>query len=194
MPTLHTMFKRGVNVSFNNTLFSPGTIVPMHKTTERLYLAAAELRKIKGQSQIARLLNESPQTVKNWETRGVSLPGALKAQTTLGVSAAWLLEGTGQMTSDGTSVPSGSIFDAMTQDERDFLENFRTLTDHDREKYLSEISAKAEEMRAYLAKHMQKAGLPAPKSAAERASSKASTTVEAAKQRKNKDAEDTEQH
>lgn len=165
------MFKHRVNVPFNNTLFSAGTIDPMHKTAERLYAAAAELKRVKGQSQVARLLNESPQTIKNWETRGVSQPGAIKAQAALGVNATWLLEGRGSMTSDGAG--SGeSIFDAMTPEERDFLENFRTLTDHDRERYLGEIATKAQEMRNYLAKHMQRAGLPAPKSAAERRAGK----------------------
>lgn len=69
----------------------------MHPVTERLYEAAQALRKISGQSAVARALNESPQTVKNWETRGVSKAGALKAEELLGVRAAWLMTGEGAM-------------------------------------------------------------------------------------------------
>ena len=69
----------------------------MHPVTERLYEAAQALRNISGQSAVARALNESPQTVKNWETRGVSKAGALKAEELLGVRAAWLFTGEGSM-------------------------------------------------------------------------------------------------
>lgn len=69
----------------------------MHEVTERLYKAALALRGISGQSALARLLNESPQTVKNWETRGVSKAGILKADEAIGARAAWLLTGEGPM-------------------------------------------------------------------------------------------------
>ena len=81
----------------------------MHPVTERLYQAAQAIRGISGQSAVARALNESPQTVKNWETRGVSKAGALKAEELIGVRAAWLLTGEGQMgggfTSNAKAVP-----------------------------------------------------------------------------------------
>lgn len=69
----------------------------MHDSTERLYQAARQLRDVSGQSAVARLLNESPQTVKNWETRGVSRSGAMKAEEVLGVRANWLISGEGEM-------------------------------------------------------------------------------------------------
>jgi SOS-response transcriptional repressor LexA len=75
----------------------------MHPVTERLYKAAQALRNISGQSAVARALNESPQTVKNWETRGVSKAGALKAEEFLGVRAAWLFTGEGSMGGGFTS-------------------------------------------------------------------------------------------
>lgn len=56
-----------------------------------------QVRGISGQSAVARLLNESPQTVKNWETRGVSRSGAMTAEVALGVRAAWILSGEGEM-------------------------------------------------------------------------------------------------
>jgi hypothetical protein len=69
----------------------------MHDSMLRLYQAAKQIKKIAGQSAVAALLSESPQTVNNWETRGVSTNGALKAQTKIGCNAHWLLTGAGSM-------------------------------------------------------------------------------------------------
>jgi phage repressor protein C with HTH and peptisase S24 domain len=82
---------------FNNECLAIPTISAMHSTAERLYKAAKELRDVDGQSAVARLLNESPQTVRNWEIRGVSRQGALKAQLVIGCDAYWLLGGDGNM-------------------------------------------------------------------------------------------------
>lgn len=80
----------------------------MHDSTERLYQAARQLRDVSGQSAVARLLNESPQTVKNWETRGVSRAGAMKAEEVLGVRANWLISGEGEMASLGGQVAAAA--------------------------------------------------------------------------------------
>lgn len=69
----------------------------MHIQMERLYQAAKELRGIEGLSEVALALDQSPQTVNNWERRGMSKIGALKAQTAFGCSATWLLTGEGSM-------------------------------------------------------------------------------------------------
>lgn len=69
----------------------------MHPTTERLYQAARELKKIVGQSAVAALIGESPQTVKNWESRGVSAQGAINAGAIIGCNVQWLKSGIGQM-------------------------------------------------------------------------------------------------
>lgn len=69
----------------------------MHPQMERLYLAARELRKVQGQSELARALNTSPQTIHNWESRGVSKQGMLLAQRIVGCSASWLETGNGPM-------------------------------------------------------------------------------------------------
>ncbi len=69
----------------------------MNKQMERLYEAAKTLKGITGKSALARTINESPQTVKNWETRGVSKPGLLKAQKSIGCSAEWVETGEGPM-------------------------------------------------------------------------------------------------
>lgn len=69
----------------------------MHESMERLYQAMKELKKIEGQTNVALFFNESPQTVKNWEYRGVSKAGVLAASRELGVSPTWLQKGQGEM-------------------------------------------------------------------------------------------------
>lgn len=69
----------------------------MHIQMKRLYEAAKALRGIEGQSDIARALNASPQTINNWEARGMSKPGMLRAQLIFGCSATWLDRGEGPM-------------------------------------------------------------------------------------------------
>ncbi|PIT10707.1 hypothetical protein BGI40_01595 [Snodgrassella communis] len=71
--------------------------VSMENSTARLYQAAKKLKGLINPSQIARALNTSPQTVKNWESRGMSKEGLLKAQHVIGVSAHWLETGEGNM-------------------------------------------------------------------------------------------------
>lgn len=65
---------------------------------ERLYKAAKDLRGVTGQTNVADLLGQSPQTVKNWESRGVSKTGAITAQEKIGCSAAWITHNSGTMT------------------------------------------------------------------------------------------------
>ena len=84
-----------------------GTLGAMHPSTARLYEAARQLRQAVGQSNVARLLNETPQTVKNWETRGVSDSGAIKAEGVIGCRAYWLSTGEGDMLDAGSPSPKG---------------------------------------------------------------------------------------
>lgn len=70
---------------------------PMNEKTARLYKAAEELKGIKGQSAIARLLNKSPQVMNNWEARGISSAGMIEAAEKLGCSVEWLKTGKGDM-------------------------------------------------------------------------------------------------
>ena len=72
----------------------------MHETMKRLYEAAKELKGIDGrgaQSELARLFNSSPQTLKNWESRGISNQGMIDAAKVLGISVSWLQSGAGEM-------------------------------------------------------------------------------------------------
>lgn len=110
---LNATFKRKSNVPFNNTVFKVGRIPRMsdplmHPSMARLYQAAKELKDVTGQSAVGRLLNASPQTIKNWEIRGVSKTGAITAQEIVGCSASWVLDGTGHVTAMARD--SGSIY------------------------------------------------------------------------------------
>ena len=58
----------------------------MNEKTARLYEAAEKLKGIKGQSNLARFLNKSPQTLNNWESRGVSSKGLIEAAKAIGAS------------------------------------------------------------------------------------------------------------
>lgn len=97
MTTLNTVFKQKSNTMLNNGLFSWHTVGAMHETMKRLYAAAELLKHVTGQSAVARLLNASPQTVKNWEARGVSKQGMLDAEQLIGCRSSWVRTGDGDM-------------------------------------------------------------------------------------------------
>lgn len=69
----------------------------MNAQMERLYLAAKDLRGADKPAPVAVLLNESPQTLTNWEKRGISKRGILDAARIIGCSALWLETGRGEM-------------------------------------------------------------------------------------------------
>jgi len=82
----------------------------MNTQMERLYSAAKELKGLIGQSALARALNTSPQTVHNWELRGISKQGLLLAQRIIGCSAQWVETGLGPMNiGSGQNVKSAPI-------------------------------------------------------------------------------------
>lgn len=82
----------------------------MNTQMERLYSAAKELKGLNGQSALARALNTSPQTVHNWELRGISKQGLLLAQRIIGCSAQWVETGLGPMNiGSGQNVKSAPI-------------------------------------------------------------------------------------
>jgi phage repressor protein C with HTH and peptisase S24 domain len=97
----------------------------MHPQMERLYRAAKELRGINSKADLARALNHSFQTVKNWETRGISKAGMLSAQAELGCSATWLETGEGDMTMASLAtgplygLPPGTFRPVVVVDEND---------------------------------------------------------------------------
>ena len=91
------MFNRQSITACNTPCLVLPTIGPMHESAARLYDAARVLANTEGQSNVARLLNLSPQVMKNWESRGVSFEGAISAEKVLGVSPAWIVENAGTM-------------------------------------------------------------------------------------------------
>lgn len=78
----------------------------------RLYEAAKQLKGLTTQSEVARFFNLSSQTVNNWETRGISRGGLLRAQQQLGCSATWLEFGEGAMQFAGHAEESGANADS----------------------------------------------------------------------------------
>jgi hypothetical protein len=87
-----------VNIACINKPFNAGTIAAMHPSYIRLLAAAKEAtantkQPISRPSDLARHMTESPQRIHNWQVRGVSKEGALKAETLYGVSANYVLEG-----------------------------------------------------------------------------------------------------
>lgn len=95
------MFNNSVNGMCNTSCLVQPIISDMHIQMERLYQAAKELRGIATQAELARALNQSSQTVKNWEARGISKAGLVKAQADIGVSVTWLETGSGPMAVGG---------------------------------------------------------------------------------------------
>jgi hypothetical protein len=69
-----------------------------HASIRRLYSVAAQAGD-DAPAKVARRLNISAQTINNWEARGISQNGSVKAQDVYGCSAVWLVSGKGaQMT------------------------------------------------------------------------------------------------
>lgn len=81
--------------------------LPMHPTMQRLYEAAGTLLGVRGQSQVATIIQESAQTVNNWETRGISSRGAIKASRLVGCNPDWVLTGEGDMKGQKETASSG---------------------------------------------------------------------------------------
>lgn len=67
------------------------TVKDTHPTMQRLYLATGL-----NPADIALKLNESPQTINNWDKRGISKNGALKACTKFNIDFGWLMSGNGE--------------------------------------------------------------------------------------------------
>lgn len=91
------MFKKKANAMFINTSFTHENIRAMHETMVRLYEAAKKLKGLDTPTEVARVLNQSQQTINNWERRGMSQGGMLRAQAEIGCSATWLQTGTPPM-------------------------------------------------------------------------------------------------
>lgn len=85
-------------------------MLKMHDQAMRLYLAAKQMRELDRLSDVARLLEISPQTLKNWEERGISSDGMLKAQKLIGCNANWLATGVGTMRNDRNMSETTAVY------------------------------------------------------------------------------------
>lgn len=110
MPTLNNLLLIGVNSMFicaaqcflyvrHNVLMQTNEELSSYTQMERVHFAlmrtgATSRRSI---TEVAKLLKETPQTIKNWDVRGPSAAGILKIQRILGISATWVLYGEGPM-------------------------------------------------------------------------------------------------
>ena len=103
----------------------------MHPQMKRLYEAADLLVGLKTQAEVARALNQSQQTVNNWEARGISKAGLLRAQGAIGCSATWLDTGVPPMAlqpTDGAgAVPATVPTSAVPPDDNPFLQDARQV-------------------------------------------------------------------
>lgn len=90
-------------------VFNDGDNDLMHLSAQRLYEAALALKGVEGQSNVARLLNISPQNMTAWEARGVSNQGALNAQAVLGCNANWLTTGDGEMVGTASATITATL-------------------------------------------------------------------------------------
>lgn len=82
---------------YNNSMFIAHTMAFMHPSMKRLYESALHKHGDRLQADVARRMNVSSQVVSNWEKRGISQEGAIDAERAYGVSAAWLIDGKGNM-------------------------------------------------------------------------------------------------
>lgn len=87
----------------------------MHSSLQRLL----DLSK-KTQEELAKILDESPQTITNWKSRGVSKSGAIKASAVFGVSTNWILKG--EEASDGLNASKVIGWDSATDVDDDEVE------------------------------------------------------------------------
>ena len=88
----------------------------MHESFKRLLEVSNGL----SQEEIARRIDESPQTLTNWKKRGVSKAGALKAAAEFGCSANWVLSGVND--SSGGDVSRVTGWDGSTPLDSDEIE------------------------------------------------------------------------
>lgn len=79
-----------------------------HDQVRRLYFAAKTLRNADNKSDVARLLNVSPQNLYVWEDRGISAEGLLNAQAAIGCDAIWLRDGSGEMVGGAEALKSAT--------------------------------------------------------------------------------------
>lgn len=118
---LYAMFKHAQGGSPGFFVGHSPQTSAMHESAERLYKAAKLIKGLDGQTAVAVALQQSPQTVYNWERRGVSEKGALLVESLWGVSPNWIMRGAGQMTASAPATPTNMGADVTNTDTSDML-------------------------------------------------------------------------
>lgn len=83
----------------------------MHPTMQRIYLMFEDIEgfnKFKRQTSLGKLLDESNQTVKNWEQRGVSKYALDKIAKLYGLNPVWITTGEGEARLDNIAGQIGN--------------------------------------------------------------------------------------
>ncbi|QLG87661.1 hypothetical protein HQ393_04995 [Chitinibacter bivalviorum] len=100
------MFTQHATLRLTTSRLSRVMSTNMESTFERLFSAAqSKDPSVKGNSDLARLVNELPQTITNWQKRGVPKAKLTDLARSLNVHAEWLASGTGPMKTDAVSEP-----------------------------------------------------------------------------------------
>jgi len=106
----NSMFKQDENfcLTKNNCL---NVRLVMHLTMTRVYKAAKDLRGLEGQTNLANYLRESPQVVKNWESRGISQQGMIKVHELIGCSIDYIKGHTDALASNKSLQQTASTYE-----------------------------------------------------------------------------------
>lgn len=113
------MLTGNANGLFNNEVIKGWKIRAMrkddkqiHAQMQRLYEAARVLKNAATKADVARIVNQSQQTLNAWENRGMSSNGLIEAAIAVGVNHLWLRDGAGEM-QNGTAPASGTLDDVV---------------------------------------------------------------------------------
>jgi hypothetical protein len=112
---------------------------------------AVDLKKVR-LADVARHFHVSPPSVQDWINKGTIHKRRLP-ELWLYFSDVVGPEHWGLSSFPDARVP-GQVFDELTDDERQLLENFRILTDPEQQQFASEIARRAELLRSYLERQM----------------------------------------
>jgi len=99
----------------------------------------------------SRQIGVSPAAVSLWlsgATKSLKAEHATKIEQATGYRATWLVTGNGPEKGE-------SLFDRLTDDEREMLDNFRALMDDDRAELAAEIQTRAARTRAHVEKALK---------------------------------------
>lgn len=137
----------------------------------------AALSKVIGKSpaQISQWLNASPDS-KTGKPRTMDRTTARAIEKACKKAEGWMDQPIGA--DKGPAANEPNLFEKLTQEEHDMLDDIRVLIDEDREEVRAMIAERARRARAYQQQIQDKLGLPlVAKSAAERRSQRATLDV-----------------